>query len=62
MANAAVQYDGHEWRAAMDGKKASTTRVVCAECGLVATIGEWPSQRCKRRLAPDAWLPQQKET
>lgn len=57
-----VDYSGHEWRAAMDGARASTTRVVCAECGIEATIGEWPEQRCRSRLAPIDWLPLDEQT
>lgn len=57
-----INYSGHEWRAAMDGARASTTSVVCAECGIRATIGVWPDVRCHTRLAPIEWLPEAEQT
>lgn len=51
-------YSAHEWRAAMDGQKASSSRVVCAECGMTAEVGKWPDARCNYRLAPMSWQPE----
>lgn len=51
-----VEYDGHEWRAMLDGVSASKTHVACAECGMHAEIGKWPDKKCRVRLAPIEWL------
>ncbi len=44
----------------VEARRASTTMVVCAECGITCNIGEWPAERCKARLAPVDWQPQKK--
>lgn len=51
-------YSGHEWKAAIVGSRASSTHVVCSECGIDAKIGEWPHERCNYRLAPLSWQPE----